>query len=47
MLFRSICPCLCFMGTELELEHIAKDLGVILDTNLTDDEHISKTFPSW
>ena len=35
------------MGTELELEHIAKDLGVILDTNLTDDEHISKTFPSW
>ena len=36
------------MGRELVPEHTAKDLGVILDTNLlvTNDEHITKTvFP--
>ena len=31
------------MGRELVPEHTAKDLGVILDTNLTNDEHITKT----
>ena len=30
------------MGREPVLEHTTKDLGVILDTNLTYDEHITK-----
>ena len=43
---RMITPSLTFMGRELEPEHTAKDLGVILDANLTYDEHIAKTVPS-
>ena len=35
-------PCLPFMGKDLVPEHTAKDLGVILDSNLTFDEHIIK-----
>ena len=35
------------MGRELVPEHTAKDLGVILDTNLTYDEHITKTVSSY
>ena len=31
------------MGRELGPEHSAKDLGVILYTNLTCDEHITKS----
>ena len=34
---------LTFMGRVLVPEHTAKDLRVILDTNLTYDEHITKT----
>ena len=34
------------MGRELVPEHAAKDLGVILDANLTYDEHITKTVSS-
>lgn len=39
-------PSLTFMGRELVPEHTAKDLGVILDKNLTYDEHITKTVSS-
>ena len=45
---RLVTPSLTFMGRELVPEHTAKDLGVILDTNLTYDEHIfifPKRFP--
>ena len=34
------------MGRELVPEHTAKVLGVILDTNLIYDEHITKTVSS-
>ena len=40
---RLVTPSLTFMGREPVLEHTTKDLGVILDTNLTYDEHITKT----
>ena len=39
---RLVTPSLTFMGREPVLEHTTKDLGVILDTNLTYDEHITK-----
>ena len=35
-----------FGRRKLVPEHIAKDLGVILDTNLTYDGHITKTVSS-
>ena len=35
-----VTPSLIFMGRELVPQHTAKDLGVILDTNLTYDQHI-------
>ena len=38
-----VTPSLTFMGRVLVPEHTAKDLRVILDTNLTYDEHITKT----
>ena len=41
-----VTPSLTFMGRELVPEHTAKDLGV-MDTNLTYDEHITKTFCSF
>jgi len=34
------------MGRDLVAEHTAKDLGLILETNLTYDEHITKTVSS-
>ena len=40
---RLVTPSLTFMGREPVLEHTTKDLGVILGTNLTYDEHITKT----
>ena len=43
---RLVTPSLTFMGRELVPEHTAKDLGVILDKNLTYDEHITKTVSS-
>ena len=43
---RMITPSLTFMGREFVLEHTTKDLGVILDTNLTYDKHITKTVSS-
>ena len=43
---RLVIPNLTFMGRELIPEHTAKDLGVILDNNLTYDEHITKTVSS-
>ena len=36
---RFVTPILTFMGKELVPEQTAKDLGVILDTTLTYDEH--------
>ena len=41
-----VTPSLTFLGRELVPEHTAKDLGVILDTNLTYDEHITRTVSS-
>ena len=41
-----VTPILTFMGKELVPEQTAKDLGVILDTNLTYDEHITKGISS-
>ena len=41
-----VTPRLTFMGRDLVPEHTAKDLGVILDSNLTYDEHITKTVSS-
>ena len=41
-----VTPSLTFMGRELIPKHTAKDLGVISDTNLTYDEHITKTVSS-
>ena len=41
-----VTPSLTFMGRELVLEHTANDLRVILDTNLTCDERITKPFSS-
>ena len=43
---RLVTPILTYMGRELVPEQTAKDLGVILDTNLTYDEHITKAIPS-
>ena len=43
---RLVTPSLIFMGRELVPENTAKDLGVILDTNLTYDEHVIKTVSS-
>ena len=40
---RLVTPSLTFMGREPVLENTTKDLGEILDTNLTYDEHITKT----
>ena len=40
---RLVTPRLTFMGGEIAPKHSAKDLGVILDTNFTYDEHITKT----
>lgn len=42
--FRS--PSLSFMGEDIVPADTAKDLGVILDSNLTYDEHIIKTTSS-
>lgn len=35
-----------FMGKELLLVNTVKDLGVFLDSNLTFDEHVTKTVSS-
>ena len=43
---RLVTPSLTFMGRELVPENTAKDLGVILDSNLTYDEHFIKTVSS-
>ena len=43
---RLVTSILTFMGKELVPEQTAKDLGVILDTNLTYDEHITKAISS-
>ena len=43
---RLVTPSLTFMGRELVPEHSAKDLEVTLDTNLTLNEHITKTVSS-
>ena len=43
---RLVTPILTYMGRELVPEQTAKDLGVILDTNLTYDEHITKAISS-
>ena len=43
---RLVTPSLTFMGRELVPENTAKDLGVILDSNLTYDEHVIKTVSS-
>ena len=43
---RLVTPCLAFMGRDLIPEHTAKDLGVILDTNLTYDEHLKLYLPA-
>ena len=40
---RLVTPSLTFMGRELVLQHTAKDLGVILDSNLTYDNTFTKT----
>ena len=41
-----VTPSFTFMGRELVPEHTANDLRVILDTNLTCDERITKPFSS-
>ena len=41
MYSRLVTPSFTFMGRELVLQHTATDLGVILDTNLTYDQHIT------
>ena len=41
-----VTPRLTFTGRELAPEHTAKDHGVVLDANLTYDEHITKTISS-
>ena len=43
---RLVTPILTYMGRELVPEQTAKDLGVILDTNLTYDQHITKAISS-
>ena len=43
---RLVTPSLTFMRRELVPENTAKDLGVILDSNLTYDEHVIKTVSS-
>jgi len=43
---RLVTPRLTFMGNDPIPEHTAKDLVVILDTNLTYDERITKTVSS-
>ena len=43
---RLVTPRLTFVRRELVPEHSAKDLGVILDTKLTYDKHITKTVSS-
>ena len=45
MLSGLVIPSLTFMRKELVPECTAKDLGVILNTNLTYDEYIAKTEP--
>ena len=42
MLSRLVTTRLTFKGRKLVPEHTTRDLGVILDTNLTYDEHITK-----
>ena len=37
---RLVTPSLTFMGRELIPQHTAKDLGMILDTNVAYDQHI-------
>ena len=43
---RLVTPRLTFIERNLIPEHLAKDLGVILDTNLSYDKHITKTVSS-